>query len=638
MVRSAFFEFHVALTGLHASRAGLEVTGHNTSNAATVGFSRQYIEQKASFPLTYRDGKGMIGTGAVVYGIGQVRNFYLDKKYWDESAVLGEYTQKNSLLSVIEGAFSELGDMSVTTNVNLLFDRLQDLSGSSHDGTYRTNVLQALEQFATFINTTSDLLKKQQRDINAEVKTIVETINSLGQQISDLNEQIMFYETDGSRANDLRDQRALLVDELSRYVNVEVDEIELNDDYANGLYPNPEDRFRSRKLFQVMINGSEFVTGDTAYELKVKPRDAKRNTMDAEFLYDVYIAHGAIKFDIYSPTLKGELKGLIDVRDGNNGVYCGGSATAVTGPAPVPPAQPNTYTVTITNPTKIDLLETDGYVTLRDTQTGVKRDYEYSGYVYDSALDTATFTVIANSPINTVLAYEASVGQTDSYKGIPHYMNKLNELVRTMARAFNEGVTRNGSQIPDVTGHIDAYDLNGDKTNLLLFTYLDYSTPTNPEVTAIPTASASPASPYDLYYYLNYTCDNFQVNSILQDNPDLLGAAEGPTDGESANQVINNFDYIRQYNRLFSEGKLIDYTVGMAGELGIDLKQAGNFEDNYISITLMINQQRTEVSGVDLNEEMVNMVKYQQVYQASAQMITTINEVYDTLINRMGVS
>lgn len=531
-MRCSFFEYNVAASGLTVARAGLEVTANNIANAETPGYSKQYTEQRTTRPLSYSNGKGMIGTGAEVYGVGQMRNIYLDKKYWSEKSVLGEYQMKSEQLALTEGIFNELSDTGIKSSFDNFFQKLQDLTTTAGDTTYRTNVIQIGETLTKLVNNTYESLKKQQSDLNSEVKSEITIINSIGQQIRSLNETIKKYEFTGSKANDLRDERALLIDKLSAYVNVEVQETETNADYEAGLYPAPEDRAKSSKNFVVFINGCEFVKNDSVNPLKVVERTTLANDTDVPGLYDVYFEKTNQKFDLTSPSLKGELKGLIDVRDGNNG---------------------------------------------------------------DNNLTT-------------------------NYKGVPYYMNKLNEMIRVFAKAINEGKDKDGKAIPDVTGHVDGYDKYEESGNLF-FTYDK-------------TISKNPTGGLD---YSKITCENFQINSDLIKDPNLLAASKQINSDESDNNVILSFLKVSSYGSLFKEGKLEDFVVGLSGNLGINKKQADNFKNNYTDVTTSIDNQRKAVSGVDLNEETINMIKYNQLYQASAKLMNIIDGIYDTCINRLGL-
>jgi flagellar hook-associated protein 1 FlgK len=506
-MRSAFFEFNVAATGLFAARAGMEVVSHNIANSATPGYSRQRSLQRTHIPLTFYDGRGMCGAGAEAYGIGQTRSFYLDKKFWGENRVLGEYSVKDVQLAQIEAILGDKEEYGLTSAFNNFFNSLVDLETNSGDDVYRLGALKISESLALHVGSLGSGLRKHQGDINEEVSATVKSINTLGTQIRDLNEQIFKYESDGSRANDLRDKRILLVDELSRLVNVEV---------TDG------------KKFRVYINGYEFVNHLDSTELELIPRaiGAARNIMDVEGLYDMRFIGSAIDFDIYSPTLKGELKGLIDARDGNNG--------------------------------------------------------------------------------------NITVAATNNYKGLPHYMNKLNFLLRAFSLAVNEGKDVNGNVIPNVVGHESGYDRYGNLGEPL---FTDG------------TASAN---------YALMTFQNFSVNPNVVSDPKKIASAIDSISDESDNRVILSFSKINDYDRLFREGKLSDYIIGITSELGIDKKQSNNFKINYHDVISSIDNERISVYGVDINEESVNLVRYNQLYQSAAKLINVIDGIYDTTVNRLG--
>lgn len=528
-MNSSFFEFHVASSALFTAKAALQVINHNIANQTTKGYSRQYVEQRASRPLATYNSKGMVGTGSEVYGIGQVRSFYLDKKYWSERAVLGEYSVKDSQITLMQSIFNELSKTGLSGHFDDFFNVLQDDTTNIPDATYRNNVVKSAESLASYINSTAASLRKQQLDANSELETLVTTINNIGQQIANLNQQISKYEIDGSQANDLRDQRALLIDQLSLYVNVEVQETEINDDYAAGKYPNPEDRGKSDKRLTVLINGYEFVNNWDCTSLKTVARSEsnQRNAMDADGLYDIEFSNG-ISFNIYSSSLKGELKGIIDIRDGNNSAN----------------------------------------------------------------------TDASGNPI-----------QMHNYKGIPHYLNKLNQLVRVFATAFN-------------TEHENGFDANGARGESF-FTYKDAA---GNDLTAL--------TPAD---YAGMNCFNFKVNSSILLDPGMLACSDDPTSGESNNKTAFKIADIFKNQSLFKEGKLADFITGMTSELAVDGKQATNFTKNYTDVTTSIDSQRKQVSGVSDNEEILAMVQYQQQYQSAAKLISVINDLYDTIINKMGV-
>jgi len=633
-LRSSFFEFHVASSALFTARGGLDTTSHNVANASTKGYSRQIVEQRASRPLALGTGRGMVGTGSEIYGIAQIRNFYMDKKYWSQMSVLGEYSMKNTQLSLTQSIMNEMTGVGLSAQFNTFFDRLQDLTTTAGDNTYRTNLIQYADSIATYFKNTYEAFRKQQRDLNDEVKVTVETINSLGQQIRSLNEQIVKFELDGSAANDMRDQRARLVDELSRYVNVEVKEVERNADYAAGKYPAPEDRNKSNKEYIVMINGQEFVKGMDVNRLECRERKVEEdghvygtsyNPEDVDGLYDVYWDSANTKFNLYGAGLTGELKGLIDLRDGNNSNF----SRVMTNPvltASVPGTPASLVLDMDPATTRVDLNPNGGILSVYDPVTGRTKEYRYSAYAYDPTTKEGTFTLLdADAKLATAADFTGKVitsGQTSAYKGIPYYMSRLNDLARTFAMAVNEGKYMDGKPMPDVIGHVDGWNANGENLKTLFFTYLDYSTGNEAAYTG-----------FNVY---NITADNFRVNGELFKHPDLLAAAGEKTGGISDNNALLSLLKIRTDRGLFLEGTLMDFIIGMTGELGIDVKQAKNFETSYTEVTVTIDNQRMSISGVDVNEEMVNMIKYQQQYQAAAKLMNVIDMIYDTTVNRLG--
>ena len=648
-MRSSFYEFRVATSGLQIARAGLNVTSHNVANASNKGYSRQFIEQRANQPLTLFNGRGMYGTGADVFGVGQHRSFFLDKKFWHENSIRGEHSIKASQLNLVETILSGSSKSGLTDLFDNFFATLQDLSQNTGDATYRTNTITSAQTMAKQINYTYESLRNQQRDVNSEIGIMVQVINSLGNQISNLNRQIMLYEQDGSRANDLRDERTRLVDKLSGYVNVTVREDELNQDFAAGMFPEPEDRYRSNKHFTILINGEEFVSGSNFTGLRVEERQNRLHDYDADGLYDIYFAHSGKKLDLYSSTMTGELKGLIDIRDGNNG-YHGISANLKLN-GEVRDASGNLgIKLQIFDLNKWDF-GTNGYIELTDPRSGAIIQATYDDLVYNLDSDPPYIEITVQKPNGYTdgsfrnlmdsarpngnaggeRALSVTIGKTTSYRGIPHYINKLNELVRNFARALNEGLDADGKPIPGTSGFIDGYDAYGNKGNLF-FTYDSRNHD--------PDLRHQTTGPIANYWLMN--AGNFVVNPALIGDPKLLGASDkgdssDPTD-ESNNKVVLGLIEIKNFKSLFREGKLSDFILGMASELGIDVRQAQKFEKNYAEIVTYVDNQREQVSGVSLDEEMMAMMKYQHLYQAAAKLVNVIDGIYDTVINRLGMA
>ncbi|MCD5413689.1 MAG: flagellar hook-associated protein FlgK, partial [Clostridiales bacterium] len=308
-MRSTFLGFNTVKSGLFAAQRALDITGHNISNVNTKGFTRQRLHQASSTPLAVFGGRGMLGTGVDSIEINQFRNEFLDFKYRGEVNAEGFWESKQQNLEFIEAIFNEPSETGISTVIDELFSSFQELSKNPESLTTRALVRQRGIAFANSLNHTYEQLEKMARDLNFDVGITVNSINAYADQISILNDQIFRAEIDGSNANDLRDQRNLLIDKLSRIVDVEiVERVDINDHVTRGQ----ENDGANRKLV-IQINGQPLVSHDRSFHLSTE--STKPSTFDSQIeMYDIKWANGSL-FD--TDGISGELKALIDMRDGN---------------------------------------------------------------------------------------------------------------------------------------------------------------------------------------------------------------------------------------------------------------------------------------------------------------------------------
>ena len=223
-MRTTFGSFNIATSGLFASQRSLDTTSHNIANANTEGYSRQVTLQRATMP-TYGDPTGVIGTGVETYDIIRIRSSYLDTKYWGQNKTYHEWNIKQAQLENLEGVFNEPSDTGIRVVMDEFFTALEELSKQPGDSTCRVNVIEKAKMLTTTINRNGHELINSIRDVNFSIKNKVSQINSLSEQIANLNKHIFSFELGGNKANDLRDQRNLLLDELSSIVNITVTEL-----------------------------------------------------------------------------------------------------------------------------------------------------------------------------------------------------------------------------------------------------------------------------------------------------------------------------------------------------------------------------------------------------------------------------
>lgn len=538
----SFFGLNVAVRGLFAAQRNLDIVNHNLNNINTPGYSRQQAIQVASRPMALLDGTGMLGTGAEVIGVERVRDEYLDFKYWGENLSYGEWTVKEDILENLEVLFNEPSDSGFTAIMSSFFDSLQELSKDPSSAAVRSLVRQNGVTLAKFFNNLATKLEELQYDINYRIQTKVEEINSLAVQIQQLNRQIYITELSGNTANDMRDQRTVLVDRLSRIINIEANEVVV------GYTPDG----REDKHFVITVSGKALVDHFSVSKLALeqRPDDKIVNQEDIPNLYEVKWADGN-KLNVKG----GELRGLLDLRDGNEGSV---------------------------------------------------------------------------NPDNGLVS--------PNCKGIPYYIKKLNEFVRVFARAFNEGyIDLDGDRAFDPgefgTGHSSGYGYNSGLTGIRFFTMTDENGKELSTAGFLDGAS-DPAGIYDAYEKI--TAKNFCVSADILGDYNLIAASD--TQYEAGNiEVLNVLLSFRRNSDMFSEGAPEDFMKSLVTTLGIDSQQARNFSMNQKAVVNQIENRRLSNSGVSMDEEMANLVKFQHAYNAAAKMIQTMNEVYETLINGLFV-
>lgn len=303
MSTSTFFGLNIAYTGLQAAQVGINTTGHNVSNVNTPGYSRQQASVTADDALRTYASYGTAGSGVIVNNIVQIRDSYYDVKYRNNETNYGYYTTMHNYMTQIEDYLNEYTLKGFSAMYADFFESVSQLHKSPAEESMRNDVINKAMALADYFNTLSTNLQNVQKDANEEIRNKVEKINTISTSIASLNKQINQIEANHGNANDLRDSRNNLLDELSKIINVETSETAV----GNGV-----------TRLSVFINGQLLVDDHTSYKLAVEAKDNPRNASDAAGMYDITWESG-LTFDEYSHTLSGDLKLLLDVRDGCNG-------------------------------------------------------------------------------------------------------------------------------------------------------------------------------------------------------------------------------------------------------------------------------------------------------------------------------
>ncbi|WP_419958129.1 flagellar hook-associated protein FlgK [Psychrobacillus psychrotolerans] len=528
---STFMGLETARRGLTTQQSALYTTGHNISNANTVGYSRQRVNMEATlgYPGTGLNAPkipGHLGTGVQAQSVQRIRDQFVDRQYRQETSKLGYWETRSNAVSQMEDILSEPSDFGLNTSLDQFWGSLQDLSASPGNASTRKVAIQKGIAVAESFNYISKQLTEIQGNLKNEILVSTTDVNSILKQIAAINEEIQAIEPNGYLPNDLYDVRDVLLDELSSYFPVEVT-------YEKS-------------------GGNALAIAEGSMNISIKVKGDPVNIV--------------IGKDFATLTANtGDKKPITDAEE----------------------YQPFTsFTVTGSANGKVDNNEI------------IYKDLEANKGQIHSLIDS--------------YGYGEPTDKTGFY---PDMLKNLDELAREFAKAFND-VHKTGT------------DLDG-KQGIEFFVSKDQN---NIEISAS-----------------NIAVDiQFETNSSLlaASNSQFATDANGvpiKEEGNGANALL--LANIKS-KPLFATGTppsgglngatIQTYYQSMIGQMGVLGEQATRLAMNSATIQLTVANNRASVSSVSLDEEMTNMITFQQAYNANARMITVVDETLDKIINGMG--
>lgn len=634
---STFTGLNIGLSGLNLYQTAINTTSHNIANTDTEGYTRQQTVYKAANALKVNSRYGMAGQGVQLEYVQQIRDTYYDVKFRDSNSRLGEYQVENEKLLELENYFNEITSDSGFNAIYTQFNNaMVELTSDPSDETRRTQVISKASSFTTLINELATNLNISQNSVNDEIGIKISEINSISEQLFTLNKEITNIEIRGLKANDLRDQRNLLLDQLSEIANIEVKEDPIYT--KDGMKTNAN-------TCSVSINGHLLVDNTTCNSLKVVPRDEKVNQTDADGLYDVYFVaqDGTLgtEFDLNSSSLRGELKGLMNIRDGNNAKGFDGTISALETDAAdnITSATLKSYEsfsisdLTLPASGKVQLAGTEFYYDSFDAE------YDANGNILsvkfnnlqvkneDGVLEPGDGAGFVN------VGTPAQVSEDVNYKGIPYYMSQLSEFARSFSSKIN-AIHTSGVDLNFEEG-LDMFGTEDQDGNFYAFKDLvkDSNAAFEGGATSYTFSSAQDASYYQI------TCNNWKVNEEIYYDVDkfVISTKEELNQGVEQRSILDQMIKTCTDTKLFNKGTANQFLESLISEMSIDCQSAEDFEIYQKDITNAIENQRLSISGVDANEEGLELVKLQRGYNLNSKVISVINEVLNKLINETGL-
>ena len=218
--------FSIGLSGLDAAQKAIDVIGNNIANAATEGYHRQRINLTPGY--SSQIGSLVLGGGVDIAGITRMVDSLLEQEILRQESLLGQVSQELAMLRTVETSFGEFSTDGGGLNgaIDEFFNALQDLSAHPGEAIWQSQALSAAEAMTSQFRALGEFLTSLETQIRLEAENTVEQINALTSQIAELNDDIERMEVNGGQANSLRDQRDQHITELSELIGVETQQRE----------------------------------------------------------------------------------------------------------------------------------------------------------------------------------------------------------------------------------------------------------------------------------------------------------------------------------------------------------------------------------------------------------------------------
>lgn len=623
---STFSGIEIGKRSLNAHRRALTTTGHNLSNASVEGYSRQRVNM-SSFEPIYRpqlnreEVPGQIGQGVSVSSIERIRDELLENRILAQTDIAGYWRTRDSYILQVEQIHQEPYDTSVRTLMDKFWEGWQELAVRPDGQPERQAVLRRGQALMDGINRRYDRLKQVRTMLNDDLLVSVGEVNGILGEINALNREIVKSEALEDNPNDLYDRRDLLVNRLAGYLPVTVDN-------------------RDPDEFLIHTGGLHLIQGKLVSFLGTESNPANEGYHDL-----VWDQNGEL-LNLDS----GKLGSLLELRDNDLRRQIG-----------------SLDEMTMAFADLVNGIHRDAYSADGRTGTEFFREYPFvdnlsgnydadgdgeldSTYVYRL---TGINPLEAESPLGFAgtITLDGPGGPVDipysAMDTVGRIIDRINASdAEITARLNRRGLLELRAGITEGTDNPDFVIRYAEDSGQFLTGYAGLLGAPGPEgafdwqnadaVLALrPGGAAYSVSP------LSHPSGWLRVNEDIIADPALIASGLSDTDGYPSsgdNRAADDIAQLRHRPVLSGRSASFDDWFALAAaEIGLDGEVAAETRESQDLVMKELEDLRQSVSGVNLDEEFADMIKFQHGYNAAARFVTQIDEMLDTIINRMGV-
>lgn len=634
-----FASYEIARSGLLVSERGLYVTGHNIANVNTAGYVRQQamIKNAPYVSAPAREGFFQYGLGADIQEIRQIRHTFLDNIYRQENTTLGYWETRQKAFLDVEAIMAEPIESGLQNVLNKFWDSWQELSKEPDSLTVRALVRQRGEALVQQINHMGAQLDRLQNDLNTEIMVRIDEVNEITRQIAELNVTILKAEVAGDSANDYRDQRNSLIDRLTKLIKVDVNEMQDGQvDVTVGGY------FIVQKGVSTDLYAAEHNPGYNFYVIKL-----------ADTNIEVPIRSGIIKGLMES---RGEVSGAIGSFENGTPntnvdvVFYVDTSTMLLADAALRVSEYENWLLSRgldANVTIVEAASADGFEAAVASTAGLRDEARKYGILLTNgaiadpdlnALQEALAaqgletSVITDTPADWSKVFVESGGKAYSLTDFSNTDADMYEaFARSMAADTNAdigAVSYSTDIVSDIKQRLNAL------INVMLreINYLHGSGMTMKD---------PPTQGDDFFVAINpgrpLEMGNIMLNPNLSDLTNIAASKTG-NNGDNSNALeianLRNKLLISNNTGIVS---LDEYYQDIILHLGNNGSDAARIAESQGKLVESSDAYRTSITGVSMDEEMTNMMKFKFAYDAASRVLNIIDNMMETVVNRLGL-
>ena len=615
-----FSTLGVGYSGLNVAQVGINTTGQNISNAETDGYSRKRVIQTAATPMHLAPGN--IGNGVEIENIERVFDGYVYNRYTStySDKEKSDYMQKT--LDELSTYFPEIDDVGIKADLKEYYSLWQRLADNPSDNSVKMDLAQKTVTLTDHVTQVNNQVYALQERLNDELKVNVDEVNRMASAIADINVEIDKAESGGGyTANDLRDKRSVLERDLSRVIGAKVNVEDVVSDITIDASAT-----KTSGGYNLHVNGFNLVDGSSFHPIKVDNSNSPRG------FYEIYYERqDGVLIPMEKNVQGGKIGAIMDLRGQNVNLQTGMPENGLV---------QDTYN------------ELDSFAkTLIESTNNIYANAATT-IMTSNSLEFNTNDPLVNSGLNikegsfNLIVYDADGQEVSSREITIDPLTSLTRDTNSIKSQIEENNDDNldGNALNDIDDMMkfNAPDANTDKVLQLSLKkeYKDmgytFAIHDNLKTEEFNSGTNFAGALGLRRFYDGDDASTIALASDLHSDPTKISAGGSYVTGDNSialDMVQSQFErYDFEANSISYNDTVYGYFDIVSSNVGIKARNAATTNDTITAQFNAVEQEYESVSKVSIDEEMTNLIRYQTAYGASAKVITTIDQMLNTLL------